>query len=60
MTKDKDQKIDRIVDDLVTDEKTAEALKTKLHQSLDGEGAHYARPEASDNGDDDMWDNMPV
>ncbi|WP_321363274.1 hypothetical protein [uncultured Celeribacter sp.] len=52
--------IDKIVDDLVKDEKTAEALKGKLHQSFAEPEAHFARPEATKDDDDDMWDNMPV
>ncbi|MBW6417396.1 hypothetical protein [Celeribacter sp. PS-C1] len=52
--------IDKIVDDLVKDEKTAEALKGKLHQSIAEPEAHFARPEARKDDDDDMWDNMPV
>ncbi|PTQ68874.1 hypothetical protein [Celeribacter persicus] len=52
--------IDKIVDDLVKDEKTANALKEKLHDSLEGEEAEYIRPVPDDDDADDMWDNMPV
>lgn len=54
----KDAEIDKIVEDLVKDERTAEALKAKLHKSLDEPPAQY---EAAESGDDDeLWDNMPV
>ena len=55
----KDVEIDRIVDHLVKDERTAEALKAKLHKSLDEPPAQYEA--AAESGDDDeLWDNMPV
>ncbi|SFI91647.1 hypothetical protein [Celeribacter neptunius] len=56
-----DQEIDKIVDEIVADEDTANALKDKLHQKLETAEAKYVRPEAGDDDDaDDMWDNMPV
>lgn len=52
--------IDRIVDTLVSDDTVAKALKDKLHDKLDAPKSRYVRPEAVDDSDDDLWDNMPV
>lgn len=62
MTKDhrSDAQIDQIVDDLVKDEKTASALKDKLHKSMSAPTPHYAYRAAVEDDADDMWDNMPV
>ncbi|MEN8888354.1 MAG: hypothetical protein ABF243_05730 [Celeribacter marinus] len=61
MTKRTDAEIDKIVDDLVGDHDVAEKLKTKLHDGPDV--ARVVPVETRENatdGDDDMWDNMPV
>lgn len=71
MAQKTDDEIDKIVDDLVRDEKTAEALKSKLHGAepmsvktgVAGEStsarSRYSRADA-DQADDDLWDNLPV
>lgn len=55
----KDEEIDKIVDTLIKDEQTAEALKAKLHQSFDEPPAQFVKA-AEAGEDDDLWDNMPV
>jgi|TARA_R110001583_G_scaffold195506_1_gene374624 hypothetical protein len=56
-----DAEIDRIVDDLVKDEDTAAVLKDKLHHTFsEPPAATYASAEATEEDDDDMWDNLPV
>lgn len=65
MTKKTDMEIDQIVDDLVRDEATAKALKSKLHDDETQAKATtqvtspYARADAGED-DDDLWDNLPV
>ncbi|WP_066706520.1 hypothetical protein [Celeribacter ethanolicus] len=58
-----EEEIDKIVDDLVKDEDTANALKEKLHDSFEAQEAqflHEVSDPADDDDADDMWDNMPV
>lgn len=59
-----DAEIDEIVDEIVRDEKTATALKDKLHHKRDAasleEAPHFSGLDNGDDDTDDMWDNMPV
>ncbi|WP_460275872.1 hypothetical protein [Celeribacter sp. ULVN23_4] len=56
-----EREIDKIVDDLVKDDKTANELKDKLHETIEASGTDYLRsvPDVDDDADD-IWDNMPV
>lgn len=62
-----DAEIDAIVDEIVSDEKTAAALKRRLHDEDDAPQTPAASAPAAEAGarvdtddDSDLWDNLPV
>lgn len=66
MTRKQDTEIDAIVDEIVEDRETAQALKARLHSpptqpSIEA-AARGATPISvqSDDDDGDLWNNLPV
>nr|WP_319251889.1 hypothetical protein [uncultured Celeribacter sp.] len=55
-----DTEIDRIVDELVSDEKTAQALKEQLHEAMPEPRLKAVSASVTDEDDDDIWDNIPI
>ncbi len=60
MNKKAGQEIDRIVDEIVEDEKKAAELKQRLHDNLDDQKPKFEVVSSESDDGEDMWDNMPV
>lgn len=67
VTPDTEAKVDRLVEELVPDDATAEKLKDALHKTLHEHETQFVEPgdaqdteQKGDDSGDDLWDNIPV